>query len=289
MCTAWQDAIVVEIWSALEVDRVIDVYFSMLEKELGGEEYNKSAFRARLRSEIDRSNGSVEYKFQNVSAVLAEIGAVFIDGYKPARNVQQLLRQRVVERFQQADGLRQQMLQAVEAPPSRPRLELSDPSPVPMVPIRTDHSPRGRRIARRDDYQKIEAENRALGLAGERAVVRRERRRLADAGRLSLAERVRHVSVLDGDGLGFDVLSFESDGAERYLEVKTTRYSPQQPFFVSHNELELSGEEPDRFTLVRVFRFETPRAGFYELPGSLRLSADLQPATFVARPRRTSV
>lgn len=60
-----------------------------------------------------RSEGSLEFKFQNVSAALDELGAVWISGYKPRRNVQQLLRECVTERFV---DLRHDMMRAVEAP-----------------------------------------------------------------------------------------------------------------------------------------------------------------------------
>lgn len=37
-----------------------------------------------------------------------------------------------------------------------------------------------------------------------------------------LAKKVRWVSDLDGDGYGYDVESFETDGQQRLLEIKTT-------------------------------------------------------------------
>lgn len=282
---AWHDAVVADVWSEVEVDHVIDVYFSMLKLELAGERYKKSDFRSRLLGEIDRSSGSAEYKFQNISAVIAEIGGVFIDGYKPARNVQALLRQRVVERFLKSHDLRQQMLHAVEAPAAQPGAELADPEDAPEIAQRDGSALHDSRVGRWVDYQQREASNRALGLAGEEAVVRLEQRRLLAADRPKLAEKVRHVSILDGDGLGFDVLSFTPDGIEQYLEVKTTRYSPHQPFFVSRSEVDFSATENDRFTLVRLFRFESPRTGFFELRGSLRETADLRTATYVGVPR----
>ena len=107
---------------------------------------------------------------------------------------------------------------------------------------------------------------------------------LGRGGAVRLADRVRHVSVLDGDGLGFDILSFAPDGSERYLEVKTTRYSPHQPFFVSRNEVEFSGEESERFSLIRVYRFGTTRPGWYELPGALRSTSTLRAESFVGLP-----
>lgn len=100
-----------------------------------------------------------------------------------------------------------------------------------------------------------------------------------------LAEEVRHVSVLDGDGLGYDVRSFDHHGDERYIEVKTTRYARHLPFLVSRNEVDLSEEEPNRFVLYRLFKFGTPRGGgHYELAGSLRSQAQLDPTIFRGLP-----
>ncbi len=116
-------------------------------------------------------------------------------------------------------------------------------------------------------------------------MVRREQRVLSQARRDDLARLVRHASVEDGDGLGYDVISFHPDGRTRLLEVKTTRYSPQQPFLVTRNEVELSVEQPDSFTLVRLYRVGTSRAGFYELQGSLQKTAALTPVQFAGTPR----
>jgi hypothetical protein len=54
-----------------------------------------------------------------------------------------------------------------------------------------------------------------------------EKRRLRDARRDDLARRVEWVASTVGDGLGFDILSFdELDGSERFIEVKTTGLPP---------------------------------------------------------------
>ena len=37
-----------------------------------------------------------------------------------------------------------------------------------------------------------------------------------------LAAKTKHTSVVRGDHAGYDILSFESHGAERLIEVKTT-------------------------------------------------------------------
>lgn len=77
-------------------------------------------------------------------------------------------------------------------------------------------------------------------MAGELFVAEFESRRLHALGLSRLSERVEHVSRTRGDGLGYDVLSFDADGRERYIEVKTTAFGQETPFYVSRNELACS-------------------------------------------------
>ena len=65
----------------------------------------------------------------------------------------------------------------------------------------------------------------------------------------------REVSQTQGDGLGYDILSYETDGRERFVEVKTTGFGEMTPFFVSRNEVRASGEIGDQYRLCRVFAF----------------------------------
>ena len=85
-------------WSEAEVEAAVADYFDMLKMELEAREYNKTEHRHELMVKLDgRSNGSVERKHQNISAVLREMGLPFIQGYKPLKNLQGALRP-VVER-----------------------------------------------------------------------------------------------------------------------------------------------------------------------------------------------
>jgi len=60
---------------------VVQNYFSMLEKELRGERYNKTAYRRELQPKLDnRSKSAIEFKHQNVSAILVELGAMIVTG-----------------------------------------------------------------------------------------------------------------------------------------------------------------------------------------------------------------
>ncbi|WP_425490358.1 DUF3883 domain-containing protein [Nocardioides daedukensis] len=105
------------------------------------------------------------------------------------------------------------------------------------------------------------------------------------AGQDRFAESVRHVSVDEGDGLGFAVLSYTPEGRERCIEVKTTRWSDRMPYLVSRNEVEFSAEESDSFVLICLFGFGRSRGGFFELPGALERSSALTPINFSAVPR----
>jgi hypothetical protein len=273
-----------EVWDQREVDLTIDTYFTMLRLELDGESYRKADHRRQLLHRIDRSAGSVEYKLQNISAVLNELGGVFIDGYKPASNVQGLLRERVTARLSEAVDLRRLMVEAAEQPAPTDGVTLRDPVALPSVELTTPGLGRTR-VARMVDFHEREARNRSLGLAGEEAVVDLERRRLNAAGRDDLAKEVRHVSVLEGDGVGYDVRSFDQSGNERFIEVKTTRYARHLPFLVTRNEVDFSEERPQEFVLYRLFKFGSPSAaGHYELAGSLRAQAQLDPTTYRGLP-----
>lgn len=79
-----------------------------------------------------------------------------------------------------------------------------------------------------------------LPRAGEEFAERYEVARLAAAGHEQLAAKVERVSRTRGDAVGFDILSFETDGRERLVEVKTTRYGKYTPFFLSRNEVRTS-------------------------------------------------
>jgi hypothetical protein len=79
-------------WTPHEVELIVADYFAMLRAELAGESYSKAAHNRALRTRLnDRSKQSVEYKHQNISAVLIGMGLPYIDGYKPARNLQKTL------------------------------------------------------------------------------------------------------------------------------------------------------------------------------------------------------
>lgn len=278
-----------EDWSRAEVEATVADYFDMLDHEVRGEDYNKSAHRRRLAALLNgRTDGAIERKHQNVSAILIELGFVYISGYKPLQNYQQLLFETVENRLAQSQPLADVVRQQVSEPAAVPTVDdilasLVDP-PV-RDPDRARYLPSVARERLRPqqgvDYLAIEARNRSLGAAGEEFVLRFEVARLVSAGQDRLARKVERVSETRGDGLGYDVLSFETSGRERLIEVKTTNYGASTPFFVTRRELAVSRDASEQFQLYRTFDFRRqPR--LFSKAGAIEQSFSLEPSQFMA-------
>src|ERR1051326_8483860 len=75
-------------WQDDELDAIVADYFAMLAADLSGQPYVKARHSAALMAQIGRTHRSVEFKHQNISAVLDELGMPWIPGYKPKRNYQ---------------------------------------------------------------------------------------------------------------------------------------------------------------------------------------------------------
>ena len=269
-------------WTESEIALTVGIYFDMLKAELRGDAINKSAENRKLQQLIGRSKGSIEFKHANISAVLESMNSFYIDGYKPRRNVQESLRREVVQRRLVDVELDALMLEKLDEPlPSVVDLILNlEPAPEIELEDKVFH-----RRAGRVNFVRLEAEKRELGLAGELAVLDYEVRRLESAGKPKLAARIDHVSRSQGDGLGYDVLSFDESGKERFIEVKTTRRRKEWPFLVTRNEVDFSREAMEQFHLYRVFQLGGTRPGLYDLAGQLAETCQLEPTVYEGLPK----
>jgi hypothetical protein len=88
----------------------------------------------------------------------------------------------------------------------------------------------------------------------------------------------------EGDGAGYDIQSYKSDGKAKYIEVKTTTGGPNTPFFVTLNELALSQEHAADHYLYRLYLLDrqTHRTKYYVVNGVLSGSFTLEPIAFRA-------
>lgn len=276
-------------WSREEVEAIVADYFDMLTFQLVGQHYNKTDHRRRLQKILDnRPDGSIERKHQNISAILIALNCPWITGYKPLGNYQKLLAEVVEDRLKQSSSFDRAALAAVEMPAAVPKLDKF--SGLMVEPPRLNHSA-AEKVAKyslgvskspvKRDYIEREARNSSLGLAGEKFIVEYEQWRLSAAGEENLAGKVEHVSATQGDGLGFDVLSYDVSGRERFIEVKTTSFGKETPFFITRNEMGFSKKEVERFHIYRLFDFrKDPR--FFSFRGPVDQHCRLDPLIFQA-------
>ncbi len=264
----------------------------MLLSQERGESYSKAQhIRALAPSLSGRTKAAIEMRHQNISAAFILLSLPWIDGYKPLSHGESLVLPYVEERIATDRDLLRAIARSVEAPverdlAARRRLELVDPPQRRPLP-ETSHEEREASTPRRScvtvNYLEREARNRSVGRAGEELVVEFERSRLCALCRPELARKVRHVALVD-DGAGFDVLSFEADKAERLIEVKSTAYGAETPFFVTRHERDVSIERSPQFHLYRVFRLRAA-PGLFTLKGRLDQSCQLAAESFRARAR----
>lgn len=88
------------------------------------------------------------------------------------------------------------------------------------------------------------------GYLGEEFVLNYERNRLQKLNLVSLADQVKWISQ-ESASEGYDILSFEEDGSERWIEVKSTS-GRGNIFEMSNNEWETAVEAGNKYYIYRV-------------------------------------
>lgn len=160
------------------------------------------------------------------------------------------------------------------------KLKLVEAPKKVIIGEKYEHIPSPRKM----DYLTVSVVRQLIGDLGELLVLSYEREKLININRTDLSDRVRHVSAVDGDGAGYDILSFSPEGEKKYIEVKTTLGDIYTPFYLSINELNFSKNHPYNFFLYRLFNFNKTanEAEFYMVPGNLDLEFTLIPLLFRA-------
>lgn len=106
------------------------------------------------------------------------------------------------------------------------------------------------------DFEGEAKKNSRLGKRGEDVVVEYEKIMLITAGREDLADKVKTTREIAGNAERFDVLSYDKEGNEKYIEVKTTTGGLNNIFYISENEVEFSEKYEDKYYLYRVYDFD---------------------------------
>jgi hypothetical protein len=106
------------------------------------------------------------------------------------------------------------------------------------------------------DYNAQNKRNSITGITGEEFVLNYEREKLEGLSVKSIHKKLKHTSVEEGDGLGYDIKSVDENGNEIYIEVKATSGSFLTPFYITRNELVCSQDNPDKYRLYRLYDFD---------------------------------
>jgi len=267
-------------WTADEIAVCVAEYFLMLAQEQAGRPYVKADHWRRVMGQTGRRKGSVEFKFGNISAVLEELSVPWVWGHKPAHNYQNALVEAVERQLIDHAGFFEpsaaftpssgQFAEGLFVDP--PKLKAKEPA---------DIIPAMRQLIRKFDPAARDYRNRMLGKAGEKFVLDYERDNLERAGCSKLAGKVRWVSNEDGDGYGYDILSFTPKGEERLLEIKTTCGHARTPFWITRRECEVATKHQKIFRIRRVFHF-CNKPQMFELPPPLDEQVSLTATCYLA-------
>jgi hypothetical protein len=273
-------------WSREEVEAIITDYLDMLTAELQLRAYNKTEHRNHLSKLLNnRSNGSIERKHQNISAILRELNHPWIAGYKPLGNYQQLLFDVVSDRVS-VEHVQRIVAASTESPALVPIVEnilCLEETPPERKPDRKPANTNkvGEPKSKFEiNYLEREAHNFSLGIAGEKLVIQFEIARLKQAGRDKLADQVEHVAQTMGNSIGFDVHSYETTGEDRFIEVKTTGYGKATPFFLTKHELDTSISLEKKYQLYRVFLLRSD-PHFFALRGRVDRTCVVDPLQYL--------
>lgn len=272
-------------WTDEQNDAIVADYFAMLAHDIAKRPYSKAEHNRRLQPVIGRPRGSIEFKHRNISAALKGLGEDWIPGYKPAVNFQDSLVDAVVRWLDRHPNW---LTPADRVGTSAPPMTLREqeilwigPPPTHSNAPPPDELEQMTALALKYDVAERDAHNRALGRAGEERVLAHEHASLVAAGRTDLAEHIRWVSHVDGDGAGYDIKSFETDGSDRLIEVKTTNGWERTPFHITRNELQVADAHRDEWKLVRLWNFvREPRA--FELRPPLEAHVSLMATSYQA-------
>lgn len=125
-------------------------------------------------------------------------------------------------------------------------------------------------IVYKPDYFAIQKKKVKIGELGEQLVYENETQYLKKSGFPELAKNVRKMSD-HNDKLGYDIMSYNTDGSKKLIEVKTTTGGKGLGFHISANEVKVSNENPDDYYIYRVFDYNelTNTAKYYVVQGSV--------------------
>lgn len=137
------------------------------------------------------------------------------------------------------------------------------------------------------DFAKEDEKSIKIGKLGESLALDYERKRLIELGMTDVEEKVFLTAdnPLYGNAYPCDIISFDPDSKKKiYIEVKTTQYKAETPFYISKEEVSFSETNKDDYVLYRIYNVmsKTIKPSFYKVEGSVKDNFTLISDRFLA-------
>lgn len=103
------------------------------------------------------------------------------------------------------------------------------------------------------DFEEWNKYMKLIGDLGEKYIYEREIKKLIEAKREDLAEKV-NADIAKDHKKGYDILSYTVTGEKLHIEVKATPGSVDTPFYISKNEWDTANEFKNNGELYEIHR-----------------------------------
>lgn len=125
------------------------------------------------------------------------------------------------------------------------------------------------------NYALTELKKAIQGERAENLVMLFEKDKLEKSGRPDLAKMVEQVSKTQGDGLGYDILSFNENGEQIYIEVKSKKhFNNIIDFYLTENEFRFLNANLNSFIYYVYDIYENPKIHITTLSRLKKLGND---------------
>lgn len=116
--------------------------------------------------------------------------------------------------------------------------------------------PRKVRVGRHIDYVDLQAKKSKIGELGELIAYNYI---YDECIRNGIDKVPVHASKIEGDGLGYDIRSWDKNGVEIHNEIKTTTANSKDGFDITPSEIAASEEQNSIYRILRIYALDVKR------------------------------
>ena len=289
-----------DMWSIEETNLVCDLYLHQLKSYLSEKKtLTPGHTREFLARKLNKSNKAVRLKMHHISSILVNSDLPYLETFKPFSRVDidfvdwketELIKKKLLKELDTKEFID---LFITALSKSNYSTEITENNTFEKLPkpevfeYNKTISQKTIRICPKINYVEREIKNSKLGEAGEKWVLDFEKRRLKNIGRGDLTDKVIWASKDIGDGLGYDIISYDKDGNKLFIEVKTTCLGKYSVFYLTEREIKTAAELGNDYLIYRVFDFDK-ETKIYKIENNIQEELNLIPNTYRATIKKTN-